>query len=249
MSNIQEEINETKAFSSGKEAFRAGQKDAIPVGLGYFAVSFALGITMKQAGLLPLQGFIISLLNNASAGEYAGTAMIAAKASYLETALMVLTANARYSLMSTAFSQKFSEKTAMIHRWIIGFVLTDELFALGIRQPGYLEPKYYYGMMTVAMPGWAFGTMFGIIFGSLLPARIVSALSVALFAMFLAVILPPARTNPVIRNVVIAGFAGSFVCTVLPVVQNLSEGVRTIGLTLIIGSIAAWLAPVKEGQL
>ena len=235
--------------NQGWAKFREGQRDAVPIGLGYFAVSFALGITMKNAGLTPIQGFFISLLNNASAGEYAGVAMIAAQASYLETALMVIAANARYMLMSTAFSQKFSEKTAMIHRWIIGFVLTDELFALGIRQKGYLEPKYYYGMMSVAMPGWAFGTMFGVIFGALLPARIVSALSVALFGMFLAVIIPPARTNKVIRNVVLIGFLSSFLFTLIPVIKDLSEGVRMITLTVVIASTAAWLNPVKEEEL
>jgi predicted branched-subunit amino acid permease len=235
--------------NQGWAKFREGQRDAVPIGLGYFAVSFALGITMKNAGLTPVQGFFISLLNNASAGEYAGVAMIAAHASYLETALMVIAANARYMLMSTAFSQKFSEKTAMIHRWIIGFVLTDELFALGIRQKGYLEPKYYYGMMSVAMPGWAFGTMFGVIFGALLPTRIVSALSVALFGMFLAVIIPPARTNKVIRNVVLIGFLSSFLFTLIPLIKDLSEGVRMITLTVVIASAAAWLNPVKEEEL
>ena len=235
--------------NQGWAKFREGQRDAVPIGLGYFAVSFALGITMKNAGLTPIQGFFISLLNNASAGEYAGVAMIAAQASYLETALMVIAANTRYMLMSTAFSQKFSEKTAMIHRWIIGFVLTDELFALGIRQKGYLEPKYYYGMMSVAMPGWAFGTMFGVIFGALLPTRIVSALSVALFGMFLAVIIPPARTNKVIRNVVLIGFLSSFLFTLIPVIKDLSEGVRMITLTVVIASAAAWLNPVKEEEL
>ena len=235
--------------NQGWAKFREGQRDAVPIGLGYFAVSFALGITMKNAGLTPVQGFFISLLNNASAGEYAGVAMIAAHASYLETALMVIAANARYMLMSTAFSQKFSEKTAMIHRWIIGFVLTDELFALGIRQKGYLEPKYYYGMMSVAMPGWAFGTMFGVIFGALLPTRIVSALSVALFGMFLAVIIPPARTNKVIRNVVLIGFLSSFLFTLIPVIKDLSEGVRMITLTIVIASVAALLNPVKEEEL
>ncbi|MBR4457115.1 MAG: AzlC family ABC transporter permease [Solobacterium sp.] len=246
MSTLRQET--ANAPESSRQWFVQGMKDAVPVGLGYFAVSFALGITMKNAGLLPLQGFLISLLNNASAGEYAGTAMIAAAASYLETALMVLAANARYTLMSTAFSQKFSEKTAMIHRWIIGFVLTDELFALGVRQKGYLVPAYYYGMMSVAMPGWAFGTMFGILFGALLPSRIVSALSVALFAMFLAVIIPPARHNPVIRNVVLAGFALSFLSTVLPGIRALSEGVRMIGLTVGIAAAAAFLHPVKEEE-
>ncbi len=228
------------------QTFRNGQRDAIPVGLGYFAVSFALGIAMRNAGLKAFDGFIISLLNNASAGEYAGITMIAAHASLIETALMVLAANARYFLMSTAFSQKFDEKTAMIHRYIIGFVLTDELFALGIRTKGPLKPEYYYGMMSVAMPGWAFGTMFGVIFGSLLPARIVSALSVALFAMFLAVIIPAARTNRVILITVVLGFVLSFLSTLTPWIRDLSEGVRMIGLTVLIAAGAAFLAPVKE---
>ena len=226
--------------------FQNGMKDAIPVGVGYFAVSFALGITMRNAGLSALQGFIISFLNNASAGEYAGVTMIAAHASLIETALMVLAANARYLLMSTAFSQKFDEKTPMIHRLLIGFDLTDELFALGIRTKGYLVPAYYYGMMAVAIPGWAFGTMFGVIFGSLLPGRIVSALSVALFAMFLAVIIPTARTNRVIQITVLLGFGLSFLSTILPWIKELSEGVRMIGLTIVIAAGAAWLAPVKE---
>ena len=229
-----------------RQTFRNGQKDAIPVGLGYFAVSFALGIAMRNVGLSAFAGFIISLLNNASAGEFAGITMIAAHASLIETALMVLAANARYFLMSTAFSQKFDEKTSMLHRCIIGFVLTDELFALVIRTIGPLKPQYYYGMMSVAMPGWAFGTMFGVIFGSLLPARIVSALSVALFAMFLAVIIPTARTNRVILVTVLLGFGFSFLSTIVPVIRDLSEGVRMIGLTILIAAGAAFLAPVKE---
>ncbi|MBQ9327525.1 MAG: AzlC family ABC transporter permease [Solobacterium sp.] len=230
-------------------AFKRGVKDSIPVGLGYFAVSFALGITMKNAGLSAIQGLIISFLNNASAGEYAGVTMIAAQATYIETALMVLAANARYLLMSTAFSQKFDEKTPMIHRWIVGFVLTDELFALGVRQKGSLDPKYYYGMMAIAMPGWAVGTMLGVIFGSILPARLVSALSVALFGMFLSVIIPSARVNKAIRAVVIAGFIGSFLFTVVPGLNQLSEGVRTILLTVVIAAIAAYVSPVKEEDL
>ncbi|MBO7703652.1 MAG: AzlC family ABC transporter permease, partial [Solobacterium sp.] len=127
---------------SDADLFREGQKDSIPVALGYFAVSFALGIAMRNAGIAPFTGFVISFLNMASAGEYAGTTMIAAHATLIETGLMVFAANARYLLMSTAFSQKFDEKTPVIHRYLTGFVLTDELFALAIRRKGYLQPFY-----------------------------------------------------------------------------------------------------------
>lgn len=226
--------------------FRQGMSDGIAVGLGYFAVSFALGITMRQAGLSAMQGFFISLLNNASAGEYAGVAMIAAHATLIETALMVLAANARYLLMSTAFSQKFSESTSMFHRCIIGFDLTDELFALTIRRPGPIDPLHYYGMMSVTIPGWSIGTMLGIIFGALLPWRIVSALSVALFAMFLAVIIPSAHDDIVLRAVVLAAFGLSLASSFLPLIRELPEGVRMIGLTVIIAGTAAVLRPRKE---
>ena len=147
---MSEQVSKEPVRRDERQTFRNGQKDAIPVGLGYFAVSFALGIAMRNVGLSAFAGFIISLLNNASAGEFAGITVIAAHASLIETALMVLAANARYFLMSTAFSQKFDEKTSMLHRCIIGFVLTDELFALGIRTIGPLKPQYYYGMMSVA---------------------------------------------------------------------------------------------------
>ncbi len=247
---MSESVNRTESKGNGTlELLRTGQKDAVPVALGYFAVSFALGIAMRNAGIGPITGFVISAFNMASAGEYAGTTMIAAHATLIETGLMVLAANARYLLMSTAFSQKFSEKTAMIHRVLIGCMLTDEMFALAIRRKGYLEPPYYYGMLTLTVPGWATGTMLGILFGTLLPARIVSALSVALFAMFLAVIIPPCRTDSVLRIVVLASFALSLVFTAAPMLRDLSEGVRMIGLTIVIAAAAAALRPVREEDL
>ena len=247
---MNESVNRTESQENGTlELLRTGQKDAVPVALGYFAVSFALGIAMRNAGIGPITGFVISAFNMASAGEYAGTTMIAAHATLIETGLMVLAANARYLLMSTAFSQKFSEKTAMIHRVLIGCMLTDEMFALAIRRKGYLEPPYYYGMLTLTVPGWATGTMLGILFGTLLPARIVSALSVALFAMFLAVIIPPCRTDSVLRIVVLVSFALSLVFTAAPMLRDLSEGVRMIGLTIVIAAAAAALRPVREEDL
>ena len=88
-----------------KKVFFEGVRDGIPIGLGYFVVSFTLGIAAKNAGLTPFQGFLTSFLNNASAGEYAAFTVIAADASYLEMAVITLVTNARYLLMSTVLSQ------------------------------------------------------------------------------------------------------------------------------------------------
>ncbi len=225
---------------------RRGMKDGIPIALGYFAVSFTLGIAARNAGLTPFQGMLASLLNNASAGEYAGFTLIAAQATYLEMALVTLITNARYMLMSCALSQKISPKTSLIHRLVVGFDVTDEIFGISIAQPGALDPYYNYGAMIVAMPGWAIGTFLGIGVGEILPLRAVSALSVALYGMFLAVIIPPARRNHVVTALVLISFVASFVAAGLPILRDLSEGMRLIILTIVIAGVAAAIFPVKE---
>jgi predicted branched-subunit amino acid permease len=221
-------------------------RDGVPIGLGYLAVSFSLGIAAGGIGLSAVQGFLASLLNNASAGEYAGFALMAAGAGYLELALVILVTNARYLLMSCALSQKFAPETPFFHRFLVGFDVTDELFGLAIAQPGYLDPVYLYGAFAVAMPGWSVGTAVGILAGDVLPGRVVTALSVAIFGMFLAIIIPPAKENRVVGVLVLLSFAASLAFTVLPLFSGLSAGTRTLLLTVVIAGLAAAFFPVKE---
>lgn len=228
------------------EALREGVRDGVPIALGYLAVSFSLGIAARKAGLDAVQAFFASLFNNASAGEYAGFAVIGAGGSLLEMAVVMLVANARYLLMSCSMAQRFSPRTPLIHRVLVGFDLTDELFGISIARPGEADPYYSYGAMVVSLPGWAFGGMAGVIAGSVLPERIVSALSVALFGMFLAIIIPPARKNRPIAGLVLAGFAASALFAWTPLLSSISEGSRTIVLTVALSALAAALFPVDE---
>ena len=225
-----------------KSALRAGIHDGIPIGLGYFAVSFALGIAARGAGLNAFQSFLASLLCNASAGEYAAFTLIAADATYIELALMTLVANARYLLMSCALSQR-AEGVSLPHRMLIGFDVTDELFAVTIARPGKLEPFYFYGAMLMALPGWSVGTALGNIAGNLLPARLTSALGVALYGMFLAVIIPPAKKDKILAGLVVFCFAASYALSRLPIVSVIPEGTRILILTVVIASAAALLFP------
>lgn len=240
----------TKAytFKENRPAFLLGMRHGVPIGLGYFAVAFSLGIAAKKAGLIPIQGFLTSILCHASAGEYMGFTMIAAGAGYFETALAIFVANARYLLMSTAMSQRLASNLPFAHRILLGFGITDELFAVSVMRQGYLNPYYTYGATVVALPSWALGTMLGILAGNLMPAFLVSAFGVALYGMFLAVIVPPARQNKVILALIPICFALSFAAGVLPFVKELSAGTRTILLTVVIASGAALLFPVKEEQ-
>lgn len=229
--------------TQNKQALQKGIRDGIPIGLGYLAVAFSLGIVAKNIGLTPFQAFLTSLLCNASAGEYAGFTVIAAGATFLEMAIVTLITNARYLLMSAALSQRLDPQMPFFHRFLIAYDVTDELFGINIAQPGYINPYYTYGAVFTAAPGWAIGTALGTIAGNLLPLRVVSALSVALYGMFLAVIIPPAKKDRVIAVLIIIGFALSFCAAYLPVVSELSEGTRTIILTVVIAGGAALLFP------
>ena len=159
---------------------------------------------------------------------------------------MTLITNARYLLMSAALSQKFSPETPFYHRLLIGFDVTDELFGIAISYPGYLEPVYMSGAFLLALPGWSVGTALGIAAGNLFPARAVSALSVAIYGMFLAVIIPPARKNRVLCALVLISFAASWATASLPLFDGLSSGTKTILLTIVISGAAAALFPIKD---
>lgn len=236
----------TYSLKQNRQDLLQGFRDGIPIGLGYFAVAFSLGIAAKNAGLTPFQAFLTSALCHASAGEYAGFTVIAAAASFLEMATITLIANARYLLMSCAMSQRIDPSMPFFHRLVMSFFITDELFGIAIARPGYLNPWYSYGAILFASPCWAVGTALGAIAGNLLPLRLVSAFSVALYGMFLAIFIPPARKNKVILCIVILCFVSSGLASVLPVVSGWSEGTRTILLTLIISTGAALLFPRKE---
>ena len=160
-------------------------------------------------------------------------------------AIITLVSNIRYVLMSFALSQKIDPKASMIHRLLLGFYLTDEYFALAISQDPYCNPFFSYGAISFAAPCWAFGTAAGIVMGNVLPKRLVSALSVALFGMFLAIIIPPAKKSKPITMLILLSFLASYL---LSRFSPLSESMTTILLTIVISSLGAILFPIKGGN-
>ncbi len=228
--------------------FKAGLKDGIPIGLGYLAVSFTFGIMAKGAGLTTLEAVVLSLTNLTSAGQFAGLGIITAGSSLVEMALAQLIINLRYCLMSCSLSQKLDSKMPHFHRFLMAYGVTDEIFGVSVCKSGILSPYFSYGLMAVAVPGWTIGTLLGAVSGSLLPARLLSALNVALYGMFLAVIIPPAREKKVLRIVIIVSMVLSFLFTLIPVLKDISSGFKIIILTFIVAGAAAYLFPVKEEE-
>lgn len=233
-------------MDSNRGKYREGMAAGVPIALGYFVVAFTLGIAAKNAGFSAVAAMVASLTNNASAGQYAAFTLIAANASYLEVAVMTFVANARYLLMSCALSQKFAPGSSIRHRLIVAYDVTDEIFGISVAQPGYLNPFYTYGAMSIAIPGWALGTFFGVMMGNILPLRVVSALSVGLYGMFIAIIIPPAKKSRVIAGVVAVSFLLSAAAAYLPLLRGISAGIKTIFLTVAIALAAAVLFPVQE---
>lgn len=225
-----------------------GLRDGLPIGMGYLAVSFTLGIAAKNAGLGSAQAGLMSFLNLTSAGEFAALSIIQTQGGYMELALSQIIINLRYCLMSCALSQKLNGSTAFFHRFIMAFGVTDEIFGIAVSTPKYLDPYYQYGAMSVAIPCWTLGTVLGVISGGLLPAPVMRAMSIALYGMFLAVIIPPAKNNRILAGIVMAAMLASCLVGILPVLRNLSSGMKTILLTVGIAAAAAVLFPVREEE-
>ena len=220
--------------------FKAGLKDGIPIGLGYLAVSFTFGIMAKGAGLTTLEAVVLSFTNLTSAGQFAGLGIITAGSSLVEMAMAQLIINLRYCLMSCSLSQKLDSHMPFFHRFLMSYGVTDEIFGVSVCKSGVLSPYFSYGLMAMAVPGWTIGTLLGAVSGSLLPARLLSALNVALYGMFLAVVIPPARENKVLRMVILVSMALSFLFTQIPVLRDISSGFKIIILTV--------LVPVSEEE-
>ena len=229
-----------------KSNFCKGLTGGIPIALWYFAVSFTLGIQAKNVGITAFQAAVTSFGLHASAGEYIAFTLIGANANILVMVLMEMIANARYLLMSCSLSQKIPADTPMWKRLVMGYFITDEIFGASISVSGKLDPYYMFGLIAVASPGWVVGTALGVIMGNALPLRAVSALSVGLYGMFIACIIPEGRKNKIVAGVIIVSFVLSYIFSTLPVFKGISSGIKIMILTVIIATVAAILFPVKE---
>lgn len=222
-----------------------GLRDGIPIAMGYLAVAFSLGIIAAKAGLTAPEGFFSSFFTRASAGEFGTYTLVAVQAAYVEVIAMCLVVNLRYMLMSAALSQKIAPGTSWFHRILMACCVTDEVFGISIAHPGYTPPAYTYSAALISSLFWASGSAMGIVAGSLLPYPIVTALSMSLYGMFLAIIVPPARKDRNVLYVLTACLVLSGLCAVAPVVGQWSSGTRTVVLTIVISAVAAWIKPIK----
>ncbi len=229
--------------------FKRGLIDGISVALGYFAVSFTLGISASNIGMKWYQSALMSALNYTSAGQAAAIDIMKDNGSLFVLAASTIVINLRYLLMSAALAVKLSPKTGTGKRMLIAFGVTDEIFGLAATQKYPLNPMYNVGAMSVACPGWVLGTALGGVMGEILPPVITASLSLALYAMFIAIIIPPAKENRAILAAVLISMALSFAFDRISILSKVSSGMRVIIITILVSSLFASLCPIKETNL
>ena len=228
--------------------FRNGLKDGIPIALGYFAVSFSFGILAIKGGLSVFQAVLTSVTNVTSAGQFAGLQIIIAGGTILEVILTQLIINLRYGLMSLSLTQKLADDVGIWKRLIIAFANTDEIFAVSMQQPRKLTASYMAGLILTPVVGWTLGTFVGGAATQLMPQKLSSAMGIALYGMFIAIIIPPAREQKNVLFTVILAIAASVAFSSLPVLKHLSGGWAIILITILVSGIAAWLFPRNEEE-
>ncbi len=227
-------------------SFALGVRDGVPICLGYLAVSFAFGIFAVGLGLSVPETLLISMTNLTSAGQLAGAPIIAASGSLIELAATQLIINLRYSLMSVSLSQKLGKSVKMHNRFLIGFGVTDEIFAVSASQNGNVGKKYMYGLMLTPYLGWSGGTLIGALAGNILPAMVLSAFGVAIYGMFIAIVVPEAKKSRATALCVLSAIAMSCLFKYTPVLNKVPSGFVIIICAVVVSAIFALLAPIKQ---
>ena len=229
--------------------YRIGVQQGLPVGLGYFSVSFGFGAMAAAQGIRALDAALISITNVTSAGQFAGLTLIVAAATLWEMVLTMLVINSRYALMSLALSQRMGQRIGFLPRLLIAFTNTDEIFALAMARKEPLTVPFLLGLGLLPVIGWTGGTLLGALAGSVLPESIRAALGVMLYGMFIAIVVPPARKEKPVLVTVILALALSCLFTWLPQLQGVSAGISIVICTVGAAAVCAWLFPIPDEEV
>ena len=225
---------------------RMGLRDGFPVGIGYFAISFAVGVYASSLGLTWLEALAVSVFNFTSAGEIAALPIIAAGGSLIELALTQIVINSRYALMAISLSQRMGKSIRLRDRFILSFFNGDEIFALVCTKESLIGRKYLYALALFPYLGWTLGTLSGSLIGDLLPKMLSDALAVSLYSMLITIVTQASKTSRSTLYCVLAAISASCIFSFLPTLKELPSGIVTVGITIVISTIFALVAPVSE---
>lgn len=228
--------------------YRCGVRRGLPVGMGYFSVSFGFGAMAVSQGLSAKYATLISLTNLTSAGQFAGLTVIVAAATLWEMVLTQLIINSRYALMSLALSQRLGQEIGLLPRLLIAFFNTDEVFALAMAREHALTVPFMYGLGLLPFIGWVGGTLLGALAGAILPISVRTALGVMLYGMFIAIVIPPAKKEKPVAVAALLALVLSSLFAWVPALQKAPTGTPIVICTVVAAAVCAWLFPVEEKE-
>ena len=226
-------------------SFFRGLKSGIPIGLGYLSVSFTFGIMAVSIGFTWWQALIISMTTVTSAGQFSGINTMVFPGQYIEMLISQLTINVRYSFMSVSLSQKTDSKFKGIYRWLLGFFMTDEIFAVASAEKE-VRRSFFFGLSVIPYLGWSLGTLMGALIGSFLPEVLMNSLTIAIYAMFIAIVTPKAKTEKNVLFAVLISVVLSCAFYYLPLLNSISSGLTVSICAILAAVIAALFFPIKS---
>ena len=229
--------------------YRTGVRRGLPVGVGYFSVSFGFGAMAAANGIGALDATLISASNLTSAGQFAGLTLILAASGLWELILTQLVINSRYALMSLALSQKMGGRIGILPRIFIAFFNTDEIFALAMAEKTPLTTAFMLGLGTLPFVGWTSGTLLGALAGSVLPLMVRTALGVMLYGIFIAIVVPPAKEEKAVLAACLMALLLSCLFTWVPVLNTVSAGISIVICTVTAAALCAWLFPIPDEEV
>ena len=235
-----------RSIKMNKQEFKEGIRDGLPICLGYISVSMAFGLTAVKSGMPVWSAILISLTNLTSAGQFAGTNLLLAQSSYIELMVTTFIINIRYFLMSLSVSQKVDKEFGLKERLIASFGVTDEVFAVSMQRRSELTFSYMLGLILTPILGWTGGTIIGAVATSVLPESLTDAMGIALYGMFIAIIVPPVREHKSVLIAVVLAIAASYAFAYMPVLSAVSGGWAVIIITVAVSALAAWMFPIPE---
>ncbi len=225
--------------------FIEGIKSGVPIGLGYLSVSFAFGIMCIETGLYWWQALLISMTTLTSAGQLAGIGIMVLPHMYIEMLVNQLTINVRYAFMSVSLSQKTDSKFKGFFKWLLGFFITDEIFGVAVSKKS-VSRSFFLGLSITPYIGWAVGTLVGALLGQIFPDVVMNALSIAMYGMFIAIILPVCKSDYRTSIVVVLSAIISCIIYFIPYLNGFF-GVLAISVSAVIAAfVGAIIFPRRE---
>ncbi|MBR7161493.1 MAG: AzlC family ABC transporter permease [Clostridia bacterium] len=228
-------------------SYLRGLKAGVPIGIGYLSVSFGLGILAVSLGFYVWQAVLISMLTLTSAGQLSGIHTMCIPGQYAEMLISQLTINVRYSFMSVCLSQKTDAKFQGVYRWLLGFFMTDEIFAVASTEKS-VSRSFFFGLTAAPFFGWTLGTLLGALLGDVLPERVMNALCIAIYAMFVAIVIPQVRTEKNLALPVLVSVLLSTAFYYLPVLNTVSSGISMTVCAVAAAVLGALVFPVRNEE-